>query len=63
MYEPVDPVEIVCPVCGQDCRRYYRNLDGTILGCEECVEEVSAEDYLAERREEYEIERGVHWNE
>ena len=62
-FEPDDPVELVCPVCGADCRQYYRNLDGEILGCEECVEEVSAEDYLAEVREAHEIEKGCHWNE
>ena len=62
-FDPPEPIEIVCPICGQDCRRYYRNLYGEILGCDECVEEVSAEDYLAERREEMEIEMGVHWNE
>lgn len=62
-YEPPDPVEVVCPVCGADCRKYYRNLNGEILGCEECVEEVSAEDYLDEVRESYEIEKGCHWNE
>ena len=62
-YEPDDPVELVCPVCGADCRQYYRNLNGEILGCEECVEEVGAEDYLAEIREAHEIEYGRHWNE
>ena len=62
-YEPDDPVELVCPVCGADCRQYYRNLDGEILGCEECVETVDAEDYIAEVREAHEIEKGCHWNE
>ena len=62
-FEPDDPVELVCPVCGADCRQYYRNLDGEILGCEECVETVDAEDYIAEIREAHEIEYGRHWNE
>ena len=62
-FEPDEAVELVCPVCGADCRKYYRNLNGEILGCEECVEEVSAEDYLAEVREAHEIEYGGHWNE
>ena len=62
-FEPDDPVELVCPVCGADCRQYYRNLDGEILGCEECVETVDAEDYIAEVREAHEIEKGCHWNE
>ena len=62
-FEPDEAVELVCPVCGADCRKYYRNLNGEILGCEECVEEVNAEDYLAEIREAHEIEYGRHWNE
>ena len=62
-YEPPSDTEVVCPVCGQDCRWFYRNFNGEILGCEECVEEVSADDYLAEQGESHEIERGIHWNE
>ena len=62
-WEPPEPVEVVCPICGADCRQYYRNLNGEILGCEECVEEINAEEYLAEQMEEIQIEKGRHWNE
>ena len=63
MYGLADPEEIVCPVCGQDCRRFYRRFDGTVVGCEECLEIVDAEDYLADAREQETIEKGRHWNE
>lgn len=62
-FNPPEAVETICPICGQECRRIYRNLNGEIIGCAECVEEVSAEDYLDEIREQNEIEKGMHWNE
>ena len=32
----------ICPVCGQECERIYRDSYGNIFGCDECVEERDA---------------------
>lgn len=34
-----------CPVCGAVCEKIYRNAE-EIIGCDECVEKVDAEDVL-----------------
>lgn len=31
--------EFVCPVCGEECEKYYI-LDGDIVGCDMCIDEV-----------------------
>lgn len=49
---PPEPDEAYCPVCGSTCGKYYRSLNGEILGCDECVEEIDAFEYNAERRVE-----------
>ena len=38
----------VCPVCWQECSKIYRFRDGgDVIGCDECIEEVDAEEYFA----------------
>ena len=27
-----------CPVCGAECETVYANRDGTVVGCDECIE-------------------------
>lgn len=49
---PPEPDEAYCPVCGSSCGKYFRSLNGEILGCDECVEEVDAFEYNAELRVE-----------
>lgn len=62
-YEPDEPTLVVCPVCGTEAGKLYRNYNGEVVGCEDCIEAVYAEDYLSEIRETQEIEKGCHWNE
>ena len=38
-----------CPVCGKECRTIY--LDGSYaIGCEHCIKEVDAADWLEEQK-------------
>ena len=32
----------VCPVCGSECDTVYRQDNGEIVGCEECLHSISA---------------------
>ena len=41
-YREPKPVEYRCPVCGEECETVYRNAQGEIVGCNECVERVDA---------------------
>lgn len=34
-----------CPVCGQECSSVYRNGDGEIVACDNCLEELDAWDW------------------
>lgn len=38
-YPPwIDPTkEPCCPVCGEVCDTFYRNVDGDVVGCDNCV--------------------------
>lgn len=32
----------ICPVCGEEADTFYKNKDGEIVGCDECIRTVSA---------------------
>lgn len=38
------PQEPICPVCSSECETIYRDQDGEIFGCENCVKEIDAWD-------------------
>ena len=40
--EPHEEKHPRCPFCGEECEKYYRWRHGTIIGCDNCVEEVDA---------------------
>ena len=40
LYEEIVPIRI-CPHCGSDCETYFKR-NSIIVGCEECIKEVSA---------------------
>lgn len=43
--EPPDVyIEPRCPVCGKRCDTVYRDRDYEIIGCDECLTPVSADD-------------------
>lgn len=40
-----EPALPACPVCGYSCEYLYRKLfSGEILGCDNCIEKIDAED-------------------
>ena len=42
---PVEPPEYTCPrcpVCGEEADSYYKDKRGNIVGCPECVQEVTS---------------------
>lgn len=39
---PEEPVDILCPVCGEDCEMLYKDKYGSIVGCESCIEGIDA---------------------
>ena len=41
-----------CPVCGQECDTYYRDRDGEIFACENCVSLVDAYEFYEEEKDE-----------
>lgn len=44
---PENPVdEILCPRCGVCAALYYCDVDGEIVGCEECLQPVWANELL-----------------
>ena len=36
------PKEPRCPICGQDAESFYKDIDGEIVGCDNCIKEVDA---------------------
>jgi ribosomal protein L37AE/L43A len=39
------PLRLYCPVCGEECERYYIDESDMIWGCECCLQTVSAAEY------------------
>ena len=37
-----------CPVCGEECERIYKDAYGDVFGCENCVKELDAWDWMEE---------------
>lgn len=31
-----------CPVCGEACDTFYRDINGTIVGCDACIDALDA---------------------
>ena len=48
----------ICPVCGEECETIYQDANGEILGCDQCIHEVDAWEWLQEEIEEEERIRG-----
>lgn len=45
----------ICPVCGAECEKIIYSTQGDIVGCDECIKEVDAWEWMAE---EYELKDG-----
>lgn len=42
----------ICPVCGTDCGTVYLDLNSNVIGCDNCVLELDAEEWLMEEEDE-----------
>lgn len=42
----------VCPCCGEECIVLYRNRFGEYIGCDVCVTDVDAWEWMEEQRHE-----------
>lgn len=45
---PLEKPMPVCPECGAECETLYFGRDGSILGCDECIDAKDAADYFCE---------------
>ena len=57
----VVPEMAKCPKCGEECDFYYIDVDGDIVGCENCISMYDAEEWL--EREEEDNEDECCWDE
>lgn len=44
-------IEPICPWCGMIAQNFYLN-KGKIIGCDKCLDEVNAEEYIYDRTED-----------
>ena len=44
--EPVEEPQPVCPICGEECEYIFTNLLNDVVGCERCLEQVDAWDWM-----------------
>ena len=58
---PPDEEMPICPVCGQECETYYKNLNGEVIGCDECVQAVDAREHQQEQCEVHRCEEWVRY--
>lgn len=50
-FPPDEPDYPICPVCGEECERIYKN-GNEILGCDNCIVEVNAWEWQEEKEEQ-----------
>lgn len=51
-YEPPDPEPLpVCPVCGEETDTFFKDYDGAIVGCDNCIKPVDAWEYREDHEE------------
>ena len=48
---PPEKPQPVCPVCGQECGKVYMDFNRNVVGCDECLLEMDAEEWRQEREE------------
>lgn len=49
--EPPEPPQPICPVCGAQCDIIIKNINGEVIGCDECLTVQDAWEYLEETME------------
>lgn len=45
-YEPPEPKAPRCPICGAETDTFKKDHYGEIVGCDECVKDIDAWDYV-----------------
>ena len=48
---PPETATPICPECGEECEKIYRSVNGEVIGCENCIREQDAWEYLEETKE------------
>lgn len=51
LYGVDEPDPVICPICGEECGTIYKDRNGDVFGCDNCVEIMEAYDYLQEEKE------------
>ena len=46
---PPERTQPICPVCQQECGTVYLDRNGNVLGCDNCILELDAYEWLDER--------------
>lgn len=60
--EPKEPEQPICPECGEECEVIYL-VNGNVVGCDNCVTEKDAYDWMDEMREASEADKGSYYHE
>ncbi len=42
----------VCPICGKECETIYKDKDGDVFGCDQCVRTQDAWEWQDEQKED-----------
>lgn len=51
-----------CPCCGRECNHYFLDINGAIIGCDECHDPEDDFDNVADAYQYHgEFERLAHW--
>lgn len=46
--DPPEPKPVYCPICCEEAYKLYRGFWNQIIGCDQCVTEIDANDYEKE---------------
>lgn len=58
---PADPTRPVCPECGEECDVLYMDASGKIVGCDQCLTEIDAYDWMVAERDARLEEKGSYY--
>jgi len=47
----------ICPVCGAECETIYKDGDGNVIACDECISSRDSWEWLADEKEAEQDER------
>ena len=50
-YDPPEPKPPICPICGEETDTFIADKDDFIFGCDKCIKNIDAWDWMAEHEE------------